>query len=120
MPFTQPEREKILERVFPSFCETVGPKNLKKICQDQRPELVKMEHGSNMMFGDMLTTLFQAVEFIDAAFNVYKHLKNEPATPEKVINITINNININPNKLSQKNQLKLAELVMQYIEEDAE
>lgn len=114
MNLIQSHRRTLLETVFPGECEIIGPKNLKKVCREEKPALAQNQYGSNMMFGDVLLLLFQALEFTDTALNVYKHLKKEKkeATPEKIINITIVNYNMDVSRLSDEKQLELVQSAM--------
>ena len=115
MNLTPSERKEMLEKVFPDYCDIIGPKNLNKVCQDDSVQLVKAEKGSNMMFSDIIITLFQAVDFLNNALGVYTTLSKKEAEPRTIVNNTIQIINIGKSeKLSEEAQLKLAELILEY------
>lgn len=115
MNFNVSERKEMLEQVFPDYCDIIGPKNLNKICQDNPVQLVKAEQGSNMMFSDIIMTLFQAVDFLNNALGVYMALNKKEAEPKMIVHNTIQIINIGKSeKLSEEAQLKLAELILEY------
>ena len=114
--FSPEERKQILETVFLDHCETIGPKNLKKICQDESVAVIKTKYGSNMMFGDIITVLIHAVDFINNALSIYTTLSDkEKQQPQVIVKNTINIINLG-DQLSEETQLELAKIVTNYAE----
>ncbi len=119
MKLSESRRADLLKQVFPEDADLIGPKNLKKICRDNRPEVAQTQFGSNVSFSDIIIMFFQSLSYVDTVLNVYNHLKNEepePA-PQKVIQITINNYNLDTSRIPKKKLFELAALAIQQAEE---
>lgn len=116
----EPNRNRLLKELFPDECMIIGPKNLKKISQETKPELVKTAAGSNMMFGELILLLLQALEFADNFINVYNQFKKEKKKPvvQNVINITINNYHIDSFRLDEDKIKEIAQFCTKLIDAD--
>lgn len=115
---SESDRMQLLSDLFPDECTILGPRNLKKISQETKPELVNTTMGSNMMFGDLILMFVQALEFADTFMNVYKHMKKEEKKPTvyNVINITINNNQLDVSKLNEGKIKEIAEFCIKLLE----
>lgn len=120
MKLSQSSRIDLLNRVFPEDAELIGPKNLKKICRDNPPEVAQTQFGSNVSFNDIIIMFFQSLAYIDTSLNVYQHLKKEDSnpTPQKIIQVTINNYNLDTSKIPEDKLFELATLAIQQAEEN--
>ncbi len=110
-------RSRFLLELFPGECTVIGPKNLKKITQDTKPQLLETQLGSNVMFGELIVMLMQALEFADNFISVYQYLRKEESKPavQNVINITINNYQVDAPRLNEEKMKKIAEYCIELL-----
>lgn len=115
---SEPNRIQLLSELFPDECMIIGARNLKKISQETKPELINTTMGSNVMFGDLILMFVQALEFADTFMNVYKHMKKDEKKPTvyNVINITINNNQLDVSKLNEGKIKEIAEFCTKLLD----